>query len=121
VRSSAFASLSAELERRAYATDPGPLIGRLSEFYRSSPLFYGVLASAGWSNARRPLLSISPEDGITLSVTGRLRWRDETGASDSRSVSGVLNAYKSIDAGGYAHSVLAAHVAAARRSRWCPA
>jgi hypothetical protein len=63
--------------------------------------------SAGWSNARRPELSISPEDGIGLSATGRQRWQSGTSGASTQSVVGVSTAYKSLDLPGFAHHVLA--------------
>jgi hypothetical protein len=120
MRSSAVASLRGELETRRYTTEPGDLLGRISDdYYRSNPRYWSLVASGGWSNTQRPPLSISPEDGISLAATGRLRWLGgvpgEEGAR-SQSISGVANAYKSIAAGGFAHHVVALHVASAAAS-----
>ncbi|HEX6964615.1 MAG TPA: hypothetical protein VF166_02375 [Gemmatimonadaceae bacterium] len=111
-RTYSWASIGGELEWRAYTTDPAPILAKLPAFYRSSPRYRSLLASAGWSNAQRPSLAISPEDGITLAVASRLQWLAGSRGLRSESVSGVLDAYKSIDAGGYAHHVVAARVAA---------
>jgi hypothetical protein len=115
VRHSALASLRGELEMRRYTTEPGDLIGKITDpYYHSNPHYWSLVASGSWSNAQRPPLSISPEDGISLAATGRLRWLagvpGETGTR-SQSVSGLANAYKSIAAGGFAHHVLALHLA----------
>ena len=115
MRSSAVASLRGELEMRHYTTEPGDLLGRIDDdYYRSNPRYWSLVATAGWSNTQRPPLSISPEDGISLAATGRLRWLggvEEEPGERSQSVSAVANAYKSIAAGGFAHHVVALHVA----------
>ncbi|HET7551257.1 MAG TPA: hypothetical protein VFK04_08200 [Gemmatimonadaceae bacterium] len=115
VRSSALASLRGELEMRRYTTEPSNLLGNITDpYYHSNPHYWSIVASSNWSNTQRPPLSISPEDGIALAATGRLRWLagvpGETGTR-SQSVSALVNAYKSIAAGGFAHHVLALHLA----------
>ena len=107
VRTFAVGSIGAEIERRWYSTDPDTLLPLLSTFYSSSPTYPAVVASAGWSNARRPDLSISPEDGVTISMSGRQRWQSGASGAATRSVVGVTTAYKSLDLGGFAHHVLA--------------
>jgi hypothetical protein len=111
VRTFTTGSIGAEIERRWYTTDPDTLLPLLSDFYRSSPTYPALLASAGWSNARRPTLSISPEDGVTLSISGRQRWQSGTSGAATRSVVGVSTAYKSLDLPGFAHHVLALRAA----------
>ena len=114
VRSYAAASAGVAYEMRDYATDPAPLLGRLfgAEYYASKPDLPSLFASASWSNARRPTLSVSPEDGVALSASARDRWLRDGGASDhARTVVGVARAYKSLDLPGYAHHVLAARLA----------
>jgi hypothetical protein len=111
LRTNAFFSLGGELELRRYTTAPTSFLEQLDPFYRSGPRYWSLVASTGWSNTQRPLLSISPEDGIAVAAAGRIKWLDGARAVQSRSVSAVLSAYKSIDAGGYAHHVIAAHVA----------
>ncbi|HET7563585.1 MAG TPA: hypothetical protein VFJ96_01225 [Gemmatimonadaceae bacterium] len=111
-RTYSWASVGGELEWRAYTTSPAPILDKLPDFYRSSPMYRSLLASAGWSNVQHPALAISPEDGITLAVASRLQWLAGSTGLRSESVSGVLEGYKSIDAGGFAHHVLAARVAA---------
>jgi hypothetical protein len=107
VRTFTIGSLGAEIETRRYTTTPDTLLPLLSAFYRTSPTYPALVASAGWSNARRPTLSISPEDGITMSVNGRQRWQSGTSGSATRSVVGVSTAYKSLDLPGFAHHVIA--------------
>lgn len=115
MRTSAVASLRGELEMRHYTTEPGNLLGLIADdYYRSDPRYWSLVASAGWSNTQRPPLSISPEDGVSLAATGRVRWLagvSDPGGSRSQSMTAVANAYKSIAAGGYAHHVLALHFA----------
>jgi hypothetical protein len=107
VRTFTIGSLGAEIETRRYTTTPDTLLPLLSPFYGTSPTYPALVASAGWSNARRPTLSISPEDGITMSVNGRQRWQSGTSGTATRSVVGVSTAYKSLDLPGFAHHVIA--------------
>ncbi|MFL5489555.1 MAG: hypothetical protein ACJ8AJ_13835 [Gemmatimonadaceae bacterium] len=107
IRNYTVASIGGELENLAYATTPDSLLARLSPAYRISRSYPAVVAAGGWSNAQRPRLSISPEDGITASVSGRQRWQRGTSGGSSRSITGVGLAYKSLDLPGFAHHVLA--------------
>ena len=77
-----------------------------------------IFASLGWSNAKRPSFSISPEDGVSLSATVRRRWAEIDGlalgsnfTAEWTEVIGVANVYKSIDLPGFAHHVLALRLA----------
>ena len=111
-RTYTLASIGAELENLGYTTQPDSLLGFLSPFYRRSHNYPAVIGSAGWSNAQRPGLSISPEDGVSASVSGRQRWEGGTSGGATRSVIGVGLAYKSLDLPGFAHHVLALRAAA---------
>jgi len=104
-------SVGADWEARAYHTDPGSLIGNIDPFYASSPNFPSVFTTFGWTNARNPDLSISPEDGLSVSGTGRVRWQQAATTTTERSVVGVVDAYKALDLPGFAHHVIAAQVA----------
>jgi hypothetical protein len=106
-RTYSVASIGAEIETRQYSTDPDTLLPLLSSFYSTSPTYPAIIASAGWSNVRRPDLSISPEDGIAMSLSGRQRWQSGSSGAATRSVIGVSSAYKSLDLPGFAHHVLA--------------
>ena len=77
-----------------------------------------VFAAIGWSNARRPSFSISPEDGVALSATVRRRWAEIEGLAQGTSyeddwteVIGVANAYKALRLPGFAHHVIALRLA----------
>jgi len=94
-RNYALASFGAETESIRYFTAPDTLLPRLSPFYRVAHTYPALIASAGWSNVRRPGLSISAEDGISASVSGRQRWQRGTSGSSTRSVIGVTSAYRS--------------------------
>ena len=107
VRTFALASIGGEIEGREYETDPPTLLPQLPSFYSSSPAYPALVASAGWSNARRPPLSISAEDGLTLSLNARQRWQTGASGAATRSLVGVTTAYKSLDLPGFAHHVLA--------------
>jgi WD40-like Beta Propeller Repeat len=104
-------TVGADWEFRTYATTPAALLGDIDPFYASSPNFPSVFTTVAWTNARSPDLAISPEDGIALSGTGRIRWQDAAETTTERSVVGVFDAYKSIPLPGFAHHVIAAQAA----------
>ena len=116
------ASIGAELESllrdptRHHAATPFLVLPRRQQFYPA------IVASAGWSNAQRPGLSISPEDGISISVSGRQRWQCGHIGGATRTAIGVTSAYKSLDLPGFAHHVLALRAAGgiSRRSESRP-
>ena len=87
-RNYTIASFGAELESIAYSTAPATLLPQLPGFYNTSHSYPALIGSAGWSNARRPGLSISAEDGISASVSGRQRWQRGTSGSSTRSAIG---------------------------------
>jgi hypothetical protein len=101
------ASFGGEIESIGYSTAPDTLLPLLAPFYSAPHRYPALVASAGWSNARRPGLSISPEDGINASISGRQRWQRGSSGSSTRSVIGVTSVYRSLDLPGYAHHVLA--------------
>jgi len=105
------ASIGAEVEQLRYSTDPDTLLPLLPAFFGTSPTYPAIAVSAGWSNAKRPELSISPEDGIGLSASGRQRWQSGTSGASTQSVVGVTTGYKSLDLPGFAHHVLALRAA----------
>ncbi len=104
-------TIGAAWEFRNYSTSPGRLLTDIDPFYASRPNFPSVFTTVTWSNARAPALAISPEDGIALSGTGRIRWQDAAEATTERSVVGVFDAYKSLPLWGFAHHVIAAQAA----------
>jgi len=100
-------SLGGEIESIDYSTAPDTLLGHLSPFFSTSRTYPALIASAGWSNAQRPGLSISPEDGVSISMSARARWQYGSSGSSTRSLIGVSTAFKSLDLPGFAHHVLA--------------
>ncbi len=116
-RTNASAAIGGELESRDYSTDPDTLISGLPAIYSRTLHYPSVVASASWSNTQRPALSISREDGVSLSASTRRRWRTGDVANASNSVIGVVAAYKSLDLSGFAHHVIAARVAGAAADR----
>jgi WD40-like Beta Propeller Repeat len=115
VRTFASLSLGAELENRNYLTDPDTLLAHLSPVFRQPADYPSLFATLGWSNTRRAPLSISSEDGVSLSVTGRERWRHGGGdvsSAPSHEIVGTTSAYKSLDLPGFAHHVIAVRGAA---------
>ena len=112
VRTASYFSIGAEIEWRDFGTDPPPLLGRLDPLLQTVLTYPAFFASAGFSNARRPVLSISPEDGISVAASVKQRWRsDAASATRSTNVVGVGSAYKSFDLGGYANHVFALRAA----------
>jgi hypothetical protein len=107
-RTAAYLSMGAEMEWRDFTTDPPELSRGLDPLLRKVLTYPAIFTNAGWSNTRRPILSISPEDGISLAASVRQRWRSDA-AGDTRSTSliGVGSAYKALDLPGYAHHVIA--------------
>lgn len=110
-RTYSFASIGGEIESISYTTDPSTLLGRLVPFYSATHTLPGLVAALGWSNAQRPELSISPEDGVSTSVSARQRWERGASGTSTRSVVGVTSIYKSLDLPGFAHHVLALRAA----------
>ena len=108
-RTSSSITISGELERTTYTTRPAALLPQLSADL--SPREYSAVAvSAGWSNAQRPSLSISPEDGISVSGSARQRWLRDGGKGMQVFV-GAVRSYKSLDLPGFSHHALAARIA----------
>jgi hypothetical protein len=113
MRTHAFVTMGGEIEWRDYATAPASLLGQLDPFFASQPEFRSLVLSTGFNNARRPPLSISPENGISLAARGQLDWRRGVSGLESRSLTAVASAYRSLPFGGFAHHVLAARLAGA--------
>lgn len=112
VRTYAAVALGAELERKSYITDPDTLLRHVSPIFQKQSTYPSVYLSGDWTNAKRPALSISAEDGISLSSTLRERWRSGATSGTSRSAVAALGGFKSLDLPGFAHHVLALRVAA---------
>jgi hypothetical protein len=110
-RTYTLASIGGELEGYSYSTRPGTALRQLDSFFSQTHTYPALVAVAGWSNAQRPGLSISPEDGVSLSANARQRWRAGTTGGPTRSVIGLALAYKSVDLPGFAHHVLALRAA----------
>jgi hypothetical protein len=117
VRTSASFSLGGEIETRNYSTDPDTLLKHLGAVFREPASYPSVVATAAWTNTRRPALAISREDGIAVSLSARERWRTgatEEGASNkpSHAIVGTTAAFKALDLPGFAHHVIALRGAA---------
>ena len=100
-------AVGVEIESRKYATDPDTLLALLAPVFSRTRNYPSVVLSAGWANTQRPALSISREDGISLTATARQRWEADDIDNASRSVVGVAALYKSLDLPGFAHHVIA--------------
>lgn len=100
-------SLLAGLEAHDYATDPAPLLARIDSSYARAYYYPTLIASGVWSNAQRPTLSISPEDGLTGAATVRERFTSGNATGATFSAVASASAYKSINLPTFAHQVLA--------------
>jgi hypothetical protein len=123
-RSSAFISVGAGIELRDYSTKPESLQTRIDSLYQHLLMWPRATISMGWSNAQRPQLAISPEDGVSFALTTRMRWRRESppvpspvgpdtvdaGVSALSAVA-TLSMYKSMPFPGFSHHVLAIRAA----------
>ena len=112
VRTNAFFRVFGTFEQRDFTSDPEPLVGEIVGLEDPTRRYWILASSTGWSNVQQPALSISPEDGVSVSATGRLKWLDRDGALASKNISGSMAAYKSIDVGASAHHVIALRAAA---------
>ncbi|HEX3158992.1 MAG TPA: hypothetical protein VHQ45_10775 [Gemmatimonadaceae bacterium] len=110
-RSSAYASLAGEVEQRRYTTRPAPLLDSIAARFGRGATEPAVRLSAGWSNTRHPMRSVSAEDGVSVSASARQRWLADDVSALTRSAQASLSAYKSLPVGRGAHHVLALRVA----------
>ncbi|CAN5180999.1 hypothetical protein BH09GEM1_BH09GEM1_20890 [soil metagenome] len=112
-RTYAAMSVGVGLEHRSFVSDPGSVYASLEDpAYTRDYTFPSAFLSGQWSNLQRPSLSISPEDGISVALTGRVR--EQSGSklySASTSLVGTAAGYKSLDLPGFAHHVLALRLA----------
>ncbi len=102
------ARVAGGVELRDYASDPASLLGSLQGAYfrKTHRRPFASIGLAG-SNIQSPSRSISPEDGLTATVSGERLWdRDERRAAHTRAV-GAVAGYRSLDLPGFAHHVLA--------------
>ncbi|MES2177013.1 MAG: hypothetical protein V4550_04035 [Gemmatimonadota bacterium] len=112
VRTYSSFSFGGNLERRSFRADPGEFLKQLDTAYARDYNFPSAFLSGSWSNTQRPSLSISAEDGVSLSFTVRERARADIAKNTrSTSVVGATSMYKSLDLPGFAHHVLALRVA----------
>ncbi len=116
-RTNASLSAGAFWETRAYRSTLPAVVDFADSTLGAS--FPGLSVGAAWSNVRRPVRSVSPEDGVALSANAQQRWQDGAGAraGASRRAVGVARVYKSLDLPGFAHHVLAARVAGGATDR----
>ncbi|MEX2281575.1 MAG: hypothetical protein WEE89_03695 [Gemmatimonadota bacterium] len=106
VRSSLSLTLGLEAVNRRLFVNDTPNV----RFPDPTDRLYGAIARLGFANYRRPALAISREDGVSLSVSGRIRIEPDTVLIDRgyREVTTWNTLYKSVPLPGFAHHVLAA-------------
>jgi hypothetical protein len=66
-----------------------------------------LVAGVGYSRLQRSYYGISPEDGFSIGVTGRERWRTDQSGSTTFSLVGAANVYKSLNFPGFSRHVVA--------------
>jgi hypothetical protein len=110
-RTASYLSIGGGIETRDYAADSTPLLQRLDSTYLRDYHYPRAVVSFGWSNVQHPPLAISPEDGVSLSSTTRLRWRLDDAAPASVSILGAASGFKSLPLPGFAHHVGALRLA----------
>jgi hypothetical protein len=106
-RTYASAAFGGEIESRDYTTDPDTLLSKLPAVYSRTLNYPSLFAAGSWTNVKRPALSISREDGVSLSTTVRRRWRSGGDSNASNSIVGVMSAFKSVVLAGFAHHAIA--------------
>lgn len=119
VRTYSAVTVGVELQQRAYDTEPTHFLAQLDPFYSATHTYPTLVLGASFSDAQRPTLSISPEDGVTLAAAVRQRWESSTGAAGRNAVA-VGDIYKSLDLPGFAHHVLALRAAVGDADRRSP-
>jgi len=101
----------AALEYRTHSATPSDgLIASIDTTGQFGALtFPTLIAGASFANYQRPTLSISPEDGVQLSVTVRDRTRSGAPGTGPQSFStvGVAQIFKSLNLPGFSHHVIA--------------
>jgi hypothetical protein len=98
------------IEHRTHVLDADvPLTSFDTTGALGAPTFPNVVVAASFANTQRPPYSISPEDGVSLSVTARDRFNSGANGRAGSSYSTVAQAsvYKSLDFPGFAHHVVA--------------
>lgn len=120
LRTYAAIAIGAELERKANRFDLDTIIAGAPTVFQKQRSYPAIYLSGNWSNARRPALSISPEDGISFSSTLRQRWKTGDRGYSSESAEAAWSGYKSLDLPGFAHHVLAFHVVGAIADNQAP-
>jgi len=100
------------VEGRTFATDSQPLLGTLDTSFARSYTFPRAFVGVSFYNAQRPILSISPEDGVALALTARQRFRaGAAGRTRTTTLVGSAAGYRALPFGGFAHHVVAMRVA----------
>ena len=113
IRSSLALTLGAEVSRRRRMVVDSGL-----RFRDPTDFLIGPVARIGFANYLTPAYAISRENGVSLSVGGRMRIESDTVLLDRsyQELSTWNTAYRALGKAGFAHHVLAARVSAIRRS-----
>jgi hypothetical protein len=110
-RSTLSFTAGAGVEHRShFATPDNSLLAAIdSSGALGSPTFPTLIASTAFANYQRPIMSISPEDGVLLTLTVQDRLSSGAAGHGAQSLGSVATAvmYKSLDLPGFAHHVLA--------------
>jgi hypothetical protein len=120
VRTAMSASVGVGVRMRDFETRPRPLIDRLNPRARSDSVTPRLFASASYSNTRRAVHAISPEEGFTAFALVNQRWgRRWTDATEearrerviTHTLVGATSAYFPLELPGFARHVIAMRVA----------
>lgn len=106
-RRAASLSVGGSFESRAYRTEPESLRALLRPVFGQTLRRYGVHGIVAATNVKRPMRSISPEDGFAGSAAAEwFTTRRRAERLDFSRFTGTLGAYRAFDLGGWAHHVL---------------
>jgi hypothetical protein len=114
MRTSFTLSASVGAEQRSYFSRPAglfPLVDTTGRY--GEAVLPRVVIGGGFANYQTPTYAISPEDGISVSVSIRERLRSGFSGDGGPSTSavGVFSGYKALDLTGFSHHVLALRTA----------
>jgi hypothetical protein len=107
VRTAWSMAAGADIEFRDHRATPNEFLEELDPSVLEARRFPSVFASLAWSSLQRATLAIGPEDGLSVGVSARRRWRsDDAAATTAHSVIGSARAYKSIPLWGHTRHAL---------------
>lgn len=113
VRWSLTSTLGVQYERRDFTAPADSILGPANSLLRTGTRYPSVFVNSSVSTARLALRGVSVEEGVTLSQSTALRWRDGGAGTASWRTLVTGRAYVPLELPGYARHVLAVRAAAA--------